>query len=102
MGLVQEFPCMDHVSEVYPTTLALFHSYFYKSFISNFQLKYRVNQRNYILYSEQFRKAIVQTHCYIFREIGLLVVIFVSADELGALQWLLSLCLFSFFSQTLS
>ena len=77
-----------------------FTLFFTKSSKSNFQVNCRVNQKNYILYSEQLIK-VVQTCFLLFQSDRFLAVIFVFPDELGVLQWLLSLCLFSFFSQTL-
>ena len=47
---------------LYPTYFSLF---FHDSFISTFEVvKYNVNQRKHILYSEERRQEVIQTRCF--------------------------------------
>jgi hypothetical protein len=60
-----------------------------------------IRKTTYYIVNSLQKKLYKHVYFILFQSDRFLVVIFVFAGELGVLQWLLSLCLFSLFSQTL-
>ena len=72
--------------------------FFPKSFISTFQVvKYNVNQRNHILYSEERRQEVIQIRSFSLEYLDSWLWFLFFASELGIVGWLLlSLCFLCF------